>query len=366
MRILLTGAAGLIGGELAARLVAAGHEVTALVHRNREIRSNDGELVPVAGVHGCDIAEPLLGFAPDRARALADAHELVIHCAATVRFDLADEEYRHTNTHGTANVIELARLGDCGLLYVSTAYVCGTRGGTIREDDPLPGKGFANGYERSKAEAELLVRNSGLDWAIVRPSIVTGDSRTGAIRQFDTIYAAFKLIAEGRVRQMEASKDATLDFVPIDHVACGLAALVEQWEDVSGATFHLVSGAPVSVQGFADAIGGYEQFSQPELVSPETFDPAGLPPLERRLYGRIAGLYASYFQRNPRFDDSEFRALTGLQSRPTDADYLRTLIDYCIGAGFLSGAAAKDGVSAHPDNARPVVRARRAPTGCRP
>lgn len=339
MKILLTGAAGLIGGELAARLVAAGHDVTALVHRNREIRSNDGALVPVAGVFGCDIAQPLLGFAPGEARDLAAAHDLVIHCAATVRFDLADEEYWRTNTHGTANVIELAKLGDCGLLYVSTAYVCGARDGAIREDDPVPVKGFANGYERSKAEAERLVRGSGLEWAIARPSIVTGDARTGAIRQFDTIYSAFKLIAEGRVKQMEARKDATLDFVPIDHVAGGLAALVEQWEDVSGATFHLVSGAPVSVQAFADAIGSYDQFSQPELVSPDEFDPTGLPPLERRLYARIAGLYASYFQRNPRFDDRELRALTGLRSRPTDADYLRTLIDYCIEAGFLSAAS---------------------------
>lgn len=335
MNILLTGAAGLIGGELAARLVAAGHGVTALVHRNREIRSNDGALVPVAGVHGCDIAELLLGFAEDEAKALADAHDLIVHCAATVRFDLADDEYLRTNTHGTLNVIEFARLGGCGLLYVSTAYVCGTREGTIREDDALPTDGFANGYERSKAGAERLVRASGLNWAIARPSIVTGDSVTGAIRQFDTIYAAFKLIAEGRVKQMEARAEATLDFVPIDHVAGGLAALVEQWEAAVGGTYHLVSGEPVSVEGFADAIGTYPQFARPELVAPEHFDTAALPPLERRLYRRIAGLYASYFQRNPRFDDAELRALTGSQSRATDAEYLRLLIDHCIGAGFL-------------------------------
>lgn len=336
MKILLTGAAGLIGGELAARLVAAGHDVTALVHRNREIRSNDGNLVPITGVHGCDIAEPLLGFAPDEAKALAGAHDLVIHCAATVRFDLSDEEYRRTNTGGTGNVVALARLGDCGLLYVSTAYVCGTRDGTIGEAEPLPRDEFANGYERSKAEAERLVRDSGLDWAVARPSIVTGDSRTGAIRQFDTIYAAFKLIAEGRVKQMEAGRDATLDFVPVDHVAGGLAALVARWGEAKGGTYHLVSGAPIPVQGFTDAIGGYEQFSQPELVAPEAFDASALPPLERRLYTRIAGLYASYFQRDPRFDDREFRALTGMQSRATDAAYLRLLIDYCIDHGFLS------------------------------
>lgn len=338
MKILLTGAAGLIGGELAARLVAAGHEVTALVHRNREIRANSGALVPVAGVLGCDITEPLLGFADDEAKVLGEAHDLIVHCAATVRFDLSDAEYHRTNTQGTANVIELARLGDCGLLYVSTAYVCGTRDGTIREGDPLPETGFANGYERSKAEAERLVRSSGLPHAIARPSIVTGDSKTGAIRQFDTIYAAFKLIAEGRVKQMEARADATLDFVPIDHVAGGLTALVTLWDVARGGTFHLVSGAPVSVQDFASAIGGYEQFSRPALVSPDAFDAGALPPLERRLYGRIAGLYASYFQRDPRFDDSALRALTGLESRATDRAYLELLIDHCIEAGFLSGA----------------------------
>ena len=336
LRILLTGAAGLIGGELAARLVAAGHDVTALVHRNREIRGNDGALVPVAGVHACDIGEPLLGFDESEARDLAQAHDLIVHCAATVRFDLSDEEYERINTQGTAHVLDLARLGDCGVLYVSTAYVCGARDGAILEDDPLPGENFANGYERSKAAAERLVQASGLPFAIARPSIVTGDSATGAIRQFDTIYAAFKLVAEGRVTQMEARPGASLDFVPIDHVAGGLAAIVEHWDEAQGGTYHLVTGAPVSVEGFADAIGAWPQFSRPRMVAPEDFDPAALPPFERRLYGRIAGLYASYFQRDPRFDDRRFRALTGLQSRPTDAAYLRTLIAYCIEAGFLS------------------------------
>lgn len=340
MKILMTGAAGLLGGELAARLVAAGHSVTAFVHTNREIRANDGSLVPVAGAYPCDIAEPLLGLSEDAARDLAASHDMLIHAAATVRFDLPEEEYDRINRAGAAHAIAFAKLGDLKLLHISTAYVCGNRDGAIAEDDALSDSGFANGYEASKAAAEVLVRGSGLDWAIARPSIVTGDSRTGAIRQFDTIYAAFKLIAEGRVRHMEARKDATLDFVPIDHVCGALADLVEQFDAAKGGTYHLVSGQPVPVGMFAAAIGAFPQFSEPVLVDPADFDAAALPPLERRLYRRVAGLYASYFQRNPRFGDAKLRAETGRQCPPTGAAYLHQLIEYCIAEGFLPSAEA--------------------------
>ncbi len=343
MRIFLTGAAGLIGGEVAQRLVARGYTVTAGVHRNREVRGNDGALVPVAGAAIIDLTAPSLGLTDAEAEAIAAGQDLVIHCAATVRFDLAETDYRATNVAGTAAVLALAARADLPLLYVSTAYVCGGRDGIIREDDPLPDAGFANGYEASKAAAEGLVAAADPRHVIARPSIVVGDSRTGAIRSFDTIYAAFKLIAEGRVRHMPARADATLDFVPIDHIAAGLVALAEAMAPgvetrAAGGRFHLVSGAPVPVGDWVAAIASYPQFTAPALIDPAAFDPGALSPLERRLFARVAGLYASYFQRNQRFDDARLRAVTGLACPPTGAAYLRTLIDYCIGAGFLRAA----------------------------
>lgn len=339
MKILMTGAAGLLGGELAARLVAAGHSVTAFVHTNRDIRGNDGALVPVAGACPCDIAQPLLGLGKDMARELATSHDMLVHAAATVRFDLAEAEYDRINRAGAAHAIAFARLGGLKLLHVSTAYVCGDRKGRIAEDDDVPDSGFANGYEASKAAAERLVRTSGLDWAIARPSIVTGDSETGAIRHFDTIYAAFKLIVEGRVRQMAARGDATLDFVPIDHVCGALADLVARFDAAAGGTFHLVSGQPIPVAMFAAAIGAFPQFNAPRLIDPAVFDPADLPALERRLYRRVAGLYASYFQRNPLFDDTNTRQVTGRVCPDTGAAYLGRLIEFCIAEGFLPAGA---------------------------
>ncbi len=46
LRVLMTGASGLIGGELAGLLAARGHAVTALTHRAAAIRRNDGSAVP--------------------------------------------------------------------------------------------------------------------------------------------------------------------------------------------------------------------------------------------------------------------------------------------------------------------------------
>lgn len=335
MHILVTGAAGLIGGEVSARLARAGHRVSALVRSNPDVLANDGTPAAVAEVLTCDLSQDRMGLAVETFDRLAGEINLVLHCAALTRFDLEQEAYRATNIDGTARALDLAKQAGAGFLHVSTAYVCGERSGPIGEHDTLPETGFTNGYEASKAKAEGIVQASGVPFVIARPSIVVGDSQTGAIRQFDTIYAAFKLIAEGRVRHMPVKQGATLDFVPLDHVAAGIVSLVEQFEAARGSAYHLVSGGPVSVADFAAAIGSFHHFDAPTLADAEGFDPSALPPMERRLFKRVAGLYSAYFQRDPRFGDERFRALTGLRAAPMDLDLLRKLIQYCIDVGFL-------------------------------
>jgi nucleoside-diphosphate-sugar epimerase len=355
MRILVTGAAGLIGGELTAHLAAAGYGVIAMVRSRGDICANDGSAVaaipfagtaPAAGevrtISG-DVRAPDLGLGEPNLAAVQRAVDMVVHCAAITAFDADPADYQAINVEGTAHL--LAAFEGAKFLHVSTAYVCGLKNGAVAEAPRDAAFGFANGYEASKAAAEALVRAAHPAHIIARPSIVVGDSHSGVIRDFDTIYATFRLIAEGRVSMLPAASDAHLDFVPIDHVIGGLIDLIAHYDRVGGGAVHLASGQPVPAGLFARAIGSFAELKAPSLVPPEQFDPAVLPRIEQRLYRRTASLYASYFQRDPRFATDRLRALTGRSCPPVDLAMLQRLIGHCLARGFIRPAAAATSVA---------------------
>jgi nucleoside-diphosphate-sugar epimerase len=336
MRVLVTGAAGLIGCELVARLADAGHAVTALVHRRHELADNAGRAI-AARAGG---AEPGPGEVVTRAgdvRAaglgleVVPALDLVVHCAAVTAFDAADDVYEAVNVRGAAHALEVARMAGAGLLQVSTAYVCGLTDGRIVPG--FVGAAFTNGYEASKARAEALVRGGGVPFAVARPSVVVGDSRTGRISRFENIYMIFKLIAEGRVRTLPAATGATLDLVPIDHVVAGLVAMVEGFRQFEGETVHLVGRAatPVPAIGAAMARAG---LGVPNWVAPEAFDMGALPAREARWHAAAAGLYTAYLLRSPEFlaGDARLPACAA-----TDEAWLDRLIGFAVAAGFVKG-----------------------------
>ena len=327
MRVLVTGAGGLIGGEVCARLAARGHAVTALVHRNADVRDNQRQPVPGITVLQGDVRQPGFGLAA------TPAVDLVIHSAAVTAFDAAPEAYQSVNIDGTAHAIGVARAAGARLLHVSTAYVCGMRDGVIAEADS--GTAFVNGYEASKAAGEALVWRSRLDFAIARPSVVVGDSATGAISRFENIYMIFKLIAEGRVRTLPSAAGASLDLVPIDHVAGGIVAMAENFARVKGQTLHLVADSPTRIARIGEAIAAVPGLGAPHFVAPEVFDPATLPNIERRYHAAAAALYTSYLLRGPVFEASNARAF-GLHCPPTDRAWLDRLIGYCLDAGFVT------------------------------
>jgi nucleoside-diphosphate-sugar epimerase len=325
MRVLVTGAAGLIGGELCARLAARGHQVTALVHRATSICGNDGAPVEGVALLPGDVRQPGFGLAA------TPNVDLVIHSAAITAFDAAPEEYAAVNTGGARHA---AALG-LPLLHVSTAYVCGTRDGRIGEHET--GGEFVNGYEASKVAGEAMVRAAmarGLPTAIARPSIVVGDWANGAIRSFDNIYMLFRLIAEGRVRTLPAAPGASLDLVPIDHVTGSLVAMAEDFGRFAGKTLHLVGSQPQPLTVLGEAVAGFPGLGRPQFVPADSFDPAALPPIERRYHAAATALYTAYLRRGPRFDTSVAGALLPA-CPPCDAAWVSRLIGYCLQQGFV-------------------------------
>lgn len=341
MHVVVTGAAGLLGGEVVRRLVANGHAVTALVHRQHRIVANDTCVVASAPWQGppapgevrtlaADVRKAGLGLAVD------PRPDLIVHAAAVTAFDAPQETYRAVNIDGTANVVAFAERRGTPLLQVSTAYVCGTRDGLISEGER--GTAFTNDYEASKAAAEALVEAAagrGLPVVVARPSIVVGDSRDGALRAFGNIYTVFRLIAEGRLQTLPASADATLDLVPIDHVARGIVALVQDFELARGRTVHLVAATATSLGALGEAIASVPGLGRPRFVPPALFDVSALAPAERRWHAAAAALYVDYLQRAPRFDTANADRLVP-RCPPTDAAWLHRLVATCVARGFVT------------------------------
>ena len=354
--VFVTGAAGLLGGELCGALADRGHGVIGIVRRERTLMRGKGEKMPTGEwrgetprpgevlLVGGDVGEARLGLSAHDHAAIAAQTDRIVHGAALVSFDAPEPDYRRNNVDGTANALALAAArpgAPAGFIQISTAYVCGTIDGVVAEDHQAPSVGFANGYEASKYEAEALVRNAatkGVPAAIARPSIVIGREADGVIARFDAIYTAFKLLAEGRIGTIPAHPCASLDFVPLDCVVNGLVSMAERIDAAAGRAFHLTAGAPMPVADFFALIGRYPQFARPTLVEPDAFDAGALPPAERRLHRRVAPLYASYFRHNPLFAKQNAERLLGWHAPAADAALIGRQIDYAIAAGFLGRA----------------------------
>ncbi|RJY09218.1 SDR family oxidoreductase [Aurantiacibacter aquimixticola] len=331
LNILVTGAAGLIGGEVCARLAAHGHRVTAMVRRNPEVRGNDGALVEGIETLSGDVTQPLMGLEPS-------PQDVVIHCAASLEFDASEGDLRAINIEGTRNALAFAEEAGAAFLHVSTAYVCGMREGAIAEGPVPEGTQFTNRYEASKAAAERVVAESGLPFAVARPSIVLGDSESGAIRDFPSLCNVFRLMARGKVTVFPAADGSTLDLVPIDHVAGGIVALAERMGEANGGHYHLVANDPLPAAALAHGVARVAHFPDPRVVAPEHYNPAELRGAERMLAARMLGTFGAYFTRSPRFEDARFREVTGLACAPTDDAWLDRLIAYGIERGYLPSA----------------------------
>ncbi|MCA9163633.1 MAG: SDR family NAD(P)-dependent oxidoreductase, partial [Planctomycetales bacterium] len=159
MKVLVTGATGLLGNNVVRQLVERGDEVTVLVRASSDSRPL-AEL-PVHRVVG-DVTDE-----ESVKRAAADV-DAIIHTAAHIHIGWTQwETGRRVNVEGSRNVARAARERGVRLVYVSTVDTFGV--GTIDEpaDETSPREGKPNCcYVATKREAEQAVQQmvaEGLD-----------------------------------------------------------------------------------------------------------------------------------------------------------------------------------------------------------
>ncbi len=355
LRILVTGASGLLGRELCGVLAGRGHGVMALLHRNRALTRNDGRAIPVRDSAGAplpgtvsvldgDVTAERFGLDPARSSMVAAGLDLVVHCAAVTAFNLPDTDYDRVNIGGTAQVLAFAAQASppVPVLHVSTAYVCGQAEGVVPEA-PAPAGGFNNGYERSKAAAEALVLSAhrrGHRVAVARPSVVAGDWARGTVGAFGSTYQLFRLLVEGRIGVLPASTAPSLNLVPIDHVTDALADIAERMDPANGRIFHLAAADPVPLAALQTLQPAFPHLQLPRFVPPGRLDTARLPPRQRWLAEQVAAVYACYLRPSPRFTTGNLHHLSGRLCPPADVAYLGRLIRFAMEAGFLPGGAS--------------------------
>jgi len=331
-RVLITGTTGFLGMELLVRLIEqTDREVVALIRASDDDAAAErlqGVLAtlfhpdeqPAPGrvrAVAADLEQPALGLDGAAAEVLMADIETVVHCAASVSFALPLDEARRVNVAGTASVLELAALAPNlkQHVHVSTAYVAGERPGRAHEHEGDVGQTPRNTYEQTKLEAEALVKASGLPAAILRPSIVVGDHRTGWTPAFNVIYWPLQAFARGVLPSVAADPDGRVDIVPVDAVADALLTLSAR-EGERGC-FHTVAGddAPSCAELAELAASSFDRDAPPfvELGHDEAADDA-------------AGVFLPYFRVNSVFDAGAGASLA--PPIPPLAEYFHALMDY--------------------------------------
>ena len=354
-RVFLTGATGFIGASLLQTwLDRSGASVTVLARARRDVPPGErmkavlGELYPqsrvpdllerVRVVEG-DVTLDRLGMSPGDYERETSETTHVIHCAAAARFDLALEDARRENVGGTRNALELARRC-CGLRrmdYIGTAYVAGRRRGVIREDELDEGQEHNNTYERTKLEAEKLVRQSfaGLPAAIIRPSIVICDSRTGRATSHNGFYRALSMYWRDALEVLPGDPETRLDLVPVDYVAEAAYAIATAG-DSAGQCYHLAAGAEVSASlaEIRDLLSFHFGKKKLRIIPPEEFKSfvaAKKPAMSEEERGVVDEvlLYLPYLSGRLDFDTSNARKATGL-TPPRVETYVKVMADYVM------------------------------------
>jgi 2-alkyl-3-oxoalkanoate reductase len=228
MKILVTGASGLLGREVAGQLVRRGYDVTTFQRRP-------------SGVDGA--TDHCGSLADDAAvRGAVQGAEAIIHLAAKVSFTGRPAEFDEVNVQGTRRLLLAARgAGVRDVVFVSSPSVAnsGAAIAGLGAEPADPDRAHGD-YSRTKAQAELLALAADApDFrvAAVRPHVVWGPGDTQLVER------VLERAARHRLPLLDAGA-ALIDTTYVDNAAAAIVAALKRISHIHGRALVVTNGEP--------------------------------------------------------------------------------------------------------------------------
>jgi dTDP-4-dehydrorhamnose reductase len=266
MKILITGANGLLGQSLTARLLEQGHQVLGTGRGVARYAADNEQSYSYADVDitdGVAIEDLIISSAP----------EIIVHAAAMTNVDqceLNKSDCYNSNVGATRFIIDAAKVVRAKLIYVSTDFIFDGEAGPYAEDaEPAP----VNYYGSTKLIAENAVKESGLQWAIARTILVYGVAPTTG--RTNIVSWVKQSLEDSKPIKMVTDQWRTPTFV--HDLADGIVLIIEK--NVTG-IFHLSGEEMMTPYELAVSAAKFFKLDEKligEAHSPEIKQPATRP-----------------------------------------------------------------------------------------
>jgi dihydroflavonol-4-reductase len=265
--IAVTGASGLLGGNLVRELLAQGCRVRALVHHDDRAISG----LDIDTVHA-DLSDP-----SSLERAFSGM-EVVYHLASLISLSMNSwDEVQRVNVIGTRNVVDAClKCGVERLVHVSSTHSRQPEpfDQPLDEDRPLITDPAAPPYDRSKALGEIEIQKGierGLDAVIIIPSGILGPY------DFRPSYVGESLLLMQR-GGLPALTTGGYNWVDARDVAAGA---VRAADAAAAGSRYILSGHWHSIHKVAVMAARISGTRAPRLVLPLWLAELGLPVMEK-------------------------------------------------------------------------------------
>src|SRR5215831_4407302 len=179
MKILVTGANGLLGQYLIKQLLEKGFHVIATGKGNSRLPFTGSSSY---SYYSTDITVPLQVQEVIR----NETPEVIVHAAAMTQIDECEQNHSQCeliNVHGTAHLLTEAESSCKHFIYISTDFVFDGESGNYQEEDELKPISW---YGFTKMQAEAMVQTSELPWTIIRTCLVYGNTIDGTRKNIIT------------------------------------------------------------------------------------------------------------------------------------------------------------------------------------